>query len=50
MDERSEEEKQEEDHVLQSLFEMTGIQSALKHDQIMDSASHDAMIIEKEGN
>ncbi|KAG1224825.1 hypothetical protein G6F35_003779 [Rhizopus arrhizus] len=50
VDERSEEEKQEEDHVLQSLFEMTGIQSALKHDQIIDSASHDAMIIEKEAN
>lgn len=27
---------------------MTGIQSALKHDQIMDSASHDAVFIERE--
>lgn len=33
---------------MKSLFEMTGIQSALKHDQIMDSASHDAVLIERE--
>lgn len=39
-----------EDHVLKSLFEMTGIQSALQHDQIMDSASHDAVFVEREGN
>lgn len=38
-----------EDHVLKSLFEMTGIQSALQHDQIMDSASHDAVFVEREG-
>ncbi|CEP17812.1 hypothetical protein [Parasitella parasitica] len=37
-----------EDHVLKSLFEMTGIQSALQHDQIMDSASHDAVFVERE--
>lgn len=28
---------------------MTGIQSALQHDQIMDSASHDAVFVEREG-
>lgn len=39
-----------EDHVLKSLFEMTGIQSALQHDQIMDSASHDAVFVEREGD
>ncbi|RCI03157.1 hypothetical protein CU098_000671, partial [Rhizopus stolonifer] len=43
-----EEEEQHEDHVLQSLFEMTGIQSALQHDQIMDSASHDTVFVEQE--
>lgn len=37
-----------EDNVLKSLFEMTGIQSALQHDQIMDSASHDAVFVERE--
>ncbi|GAN09141.1 conserved hypothetical protein [Mucor ambiguus] len=37
-----------EDHVLKSLFEMTGIQSALQHDQIMDSASHDTVFVERE--
>lgn len=41
--------EQEEDHVLQSLFEMTGIQSALQHDQIINSDTHDAMIVEREG-
>jgi DNA excision repair protein ERCC-6 len=33
---------------LKSLFEMTGIQSALQHDQIMDSASHDSVFVERE--
>lgn len=41
--------KDNEDHVLKSLFEMTGIQSALQHDQIMDSASHDTVFVEREG-
>lgn len=36
-------------HILQSLFEMTGIQSALKHDQIMDAARPESVIMEKEG-
>lgn len=54
-EERRKEKEQEmnpnnEDHVLKSLFEMTGIQSALHHDQIMDSASHDAVFVEREGN
>ncbi|KAL0084706.1 SNF2 family N-terminal domain-containing protein [Phycomyces blakesleeanus] len=41
-------EASEEDGVLQSLFDMTGIQSALKHDQIMDSTSHDDLFVERE--
>ncbi|KAI7894779.1 SNF2 family N-terminal domain-containing protein [Mucor mucedo] len=45
---RKEREQDNEDHVLKSLFEMTGIQSALQHDQIMDSASHDSMFVERE--
>lgn len=47
--EQSRQVEDNEDNVLKSLFEMTGIQSALKHDQIMDSASHDAVFIEREG-
>lgn len=46
---QSQQAEDNEDNVLKSLFEMTGIQSALKHDQIMDSASHDAVFIEREG-
>ncbi|KAI9343810.1 SNF2 family N-terminal domain-containing protein [Pilaira anomala] len=46
--EREERKKESEDQVLQSLFEMTGIQSALQHDQIMDSTSHDTVFIERE--
>ncbi|KAI7868322.1 SNF2 family N-terminal domain-containing protein [Spinellus fusiger] len=37
-----------QDSVLQSLFEMTGIQSALQHDHIMDSDSQDAVFVERE--
>ncbi|KAF7729838.1 hypothetical protein EC973_003572 [Apophysomyces ossiformis] len=37
-----------EDNVLKSLFEMTGIQSALLHDQIVDSASQDTVFVERE--
>ncbi|KAG0175755.1 hypothetical protein DFQ29_007055 [Apophysomyces sp. BC1021] len=37
-----------EDSVLRSLFQMTGIQSALQHDQIVDSASHDVVFVERE--
>ena len=48
-DETVAQDNNEEDHVLQSLFDMTGIQSALQHDQIMDSASHDTVFVEREG-
>ncbi|KAI8388380.1 SNF2 family N-terminal domain-containing protein [Radiomyces spectabilis] len=37
-----------DDNVLKSLFEMTGIQSALQHDQIMESASQDTLFVERE--
>ncbi|KAI8368638.1 SNF2 family N-terminal domain-containing protein [Choanephora cucurbitarum] len=47
-DETVAQDNNEEDHVLQSLFDMTGIQSALQHDQIMDSASHDTVFVERE--
>ncbi|RUS24686.1 putative RAD26 [Jimgerdemannia flammicorona] len=39
----------DESHILKSLFEMTGIHSALKHDQIMDAARPEDMIVEREG-
>ncbi|KAI8645959.1 SNF2 family N-terminal domain-containing protein [Parasitella parasitica] len=45
---KASENNENEDNVLKSLFEMTGIQSALQHDQIMDSASHDAVFVERE--
>ncbi|KAL1924938.1 uncharacterized protein VTP21DRAFT_4592 [Calcarisporiella thermophila] len=37
-----------DDRILQNLFEMTGIQSALKHDAIMDSHHQEDVIVEKE--
>ncbi|GAA5816119.1 hypothetical protein MFLAVUS_009642 [Mucor flavus] len=46
--EQEERKRESEDHVLESLFEMTGIQSALQHDQIMESTSHDTVFIERE--
>lgn len=38
-----------EDNVLKSLFEMTGIQSALQHDQIMDSGQQERVLADNEG-
>ena len=38
-----------EDGVLKSLFEMTGIQSALQHDRIMESGAQDRVFVEREG-
>lgn len=35
--------------MLSSLFEMTGIQSALQHDRIMESAEQDTFFVEREG-
>ncbi|KAI9274508.1 SNF2 family N-terminal domain-containing protein [Phascolomyces articulosus] len=37
-----------EDGVLKSLFEMTGIQSALQHDRIMESGAQDRVFVERE--
>ncbi|CDH59745.1 dna repair and recombination protein rad26 [Lichtheimia corymbifera JMRC:FSU:9682] len=37
-----------EDNVLKSLFEMTGIQSALQHDQIMDSGQQERVLADSE--
>ncbi|KXS20289.1 hypothetical protein M427DRAFT_52512 [Gonapodya prolifera JEL478] len=38
----------EDSRILKSLFEMTGVHSALKHDVIMDSANPEFVIVEKE--
>lgn len=38
------------DNILNSLFEMTGIQSALQHDRIMESGAQDSVFVEREGN
>ncbi|GAB5590463.1 DNA repair protein rhp26 [Umbelopsis nana] len=37
------------DNILSSLFEMTGIQSAIQHDQIVDGADQEKMIVDREG-
>lgn len=37
------------DNILNSLFEMTGIQSALQHDQIIESDAQDRVFVEREG-
>ncbi|KAI8098665.1 SNF2 family N-terminal domain-containing protein [Halteromyces radiatus] len=37
-----------DDNVLSSLFEMTGIQSALQHDRIMESGTQDSFFVERE--
>ncbi|KAI8143975.1 SNF2 family N-terminal domain-containing protein [Fennellomyces sp. T-0311] len=39
-----------EDGVLKSLFEMTGIQSALQHDRIMESGAQDRVLVEREAS
>ncbi|KAM3583284.1 DNA repair protein rhp26 [Umbelopsis sp. WA50703] len=38
------------DNILNSLFEMTGIQSAIQHDQIVDSAGQERMIVDREAS
>jgi DNA excision repair protein ERCC-6 len=38
------------DNILNSLFEMTGIQSAIQHDQIVDGADQEKMIVDREGD
>ena len=38
-----------EANILSSLFEMSGVHSALKHDEIMDSAKQEHLIVEREG-
>lgn len=38
-----------ETNILTSLFEMSGVHSALKHDDIMDSAKQEHLIVEREG-
>ena len=38
----------EEDYILSSLFNMTGIHSALKHDVIFDGTNQESLIVEKE--
>ncbi|KAI9305314.1 SNF2 family N-terminal domain-containing protein [Cunninghamella echinulata] len=41
-------EKPGDDNILSSLFEMTGIQSALKHDHIMEASTKDTFFVERE--
>ncbi|OWF44499.1 DNA excision repair protein ERCC-6-like [Mizuhopecten yessoensis] len=48
--EKEEDGKRMDDYVLKTLFKKTGIQSALKHDVIMDSSKHDYMIVEVEAD
>ena len=38
-----------ETNILTSLFELSGVHSALKHDDIMDSAKQEHLIVEREG-
>ncbi|CAO3692442.1 unnamed protein product [Umbelopsis ramanniana] len=38
------------DSILSSLFEMTGIQSAIQHDQIVDGADQEKMIVDREAS
>ncbi|KAI9322570.1 SNF2 family N-terminal domain-containing protein [Dichotomocladium elegans] len=49
-EENAQRSKTSEDNVLKSLFEMTGIQSALEHDQIMESSAQDKVFVEKEAS
>lgn len=39
-----------EANILSRLFENSGVHSALKHDEIMDSAKQENLIVEREGN
>jgi hypothetical protein len=39
-----------EGNILASLFESSGVHSALKHDEIMDAAKPEDLIVEREGN
>ncbi|KAI8883343.1 hypothetical protein K501DRAFT_219421, partial [Backusella circina FSU 941] len=47
--EKQQKRKRGEDNILNSLFEMTGIQSALEHDRIMNS-SHDKILVDQEAD
>jgi DNA excision repair protein ERCC-6 len=38
-----------EANILSRLFENSGVHSALKHDEIMDSAKQENLIVEREG-
>lgn len=52
-DEGKEEEKDnkdEENRIMEGLFSNSGVHSALKHDDIMDSSKHELSIIEREAN
>lgn len=44
-----EDETESNDNVLRSLFEMTGVHSALEHDRIMDSGQQDEVFTKREG-
>lgn len=48
-DEDDDSDNENNDTILNSLFEMTGIQSAIQHDQIVDGADQEKMIVDREG-
>jgi len=39
-----------ETNILSNLFASSGVHSALKHDEIMDSAKQEHLIVDREGN
>ncbi|ORX90662.1 hypothetical protein K493DRAFT_380445 [Basidiobolus meristosporus CBS 931.73] len=43
-------ENNDEDRILSSLFELTGIHSALKHDTLLDAARQEDILVEQEAN
>lgn len=48
-DEDDDSDNENNDTILNSLFEMTGIQSAIQHDQIVEGADQEKMIVDREG-
>lgn len=45
-----EEDKGDESHIMEDIFSSSGVHSALKHDEIMDSSKHELSIIEREAS
>lgn len=38
----------DDSHILESLFEMTGLHSAIQHDQLVEKPRHEAVLVERE--